>query len=226
MNWQDKGFLISKNKYNENSIIAEFFTEKRGKVSGVIFGATSKKIKNYLLVGNNFHINFNSKNENKLGYFKLEINNLNTPLFLDDKKKLSCVVYTMNLIKLLTVENQENINIFFSIKLFFKNLYGNEWLKNFLLWELDFFKNIGYDINFKDYVTLKTVNGDQKYVVKSNNAEKIIPSFLVEKKNEPTNDNELLLGLKIVGDYLDKTILKPNNISFPVSRSDFLNNIQ
>ena len=226
MNWQDKGFLISKNKYNENSIIAEFFTEKRGKVSGVIFGATSKKIKNYLLVGNNFHINFNSKNENKLGYFKLEINNLNTPLFLDDKKKLSCVVYTMNLIKLLTVENQENINIFFSIKIFFKNLYGNEWLKHFLLWELDFFKNIGYDINFKDYVTLKTVNGDQKYVVKSNNAEKIIPSFLVEKKNEPTNDNELLLGLKIVGDYLDKTILKPNNISFPVSRSDFLNNIQ
>ena len=226
MNWQDKGFLISKNKYNENSIIAEFFTEKRGKVSGVIFGATSKKIKNYLLVGNNFHINFSSKNINKLGYFKLEINNLNTPLFLDDKKKLSCVVYTMNLIKLLTVENQENINIFFSIKIFFKNLYGNEWLKHFLLWELDFFKNIGYDINFKDYVTLKKINGDEKYVVKSNNGEKIIPSFLVEKKNEPTDVNELLLGLKIVGDYLDKTILKPNNISFPVSRSDFLNNIQ
>jgi DNA repair protein RecO len=226
MNWQDKGFLISKNKYNENSIIAEFFTEKHGKVSGVIFGATSKKIKNYLLVGNNFHINFSSKNINKLGYFKLEINNLNTPLFLDDKKKLSCVVYTMNLIKLLTVENQENINIFFSIKLFFKNLYGNDWLKHFLLWELDFFKNIGYDINFKDYVSLKKVNGDQKYVVKSNNGEKIIPSFLVEKKNEPTNENELLLGIKIVGDYLDKTILKPNNISFPISRSDFLNNIK
>ena len=86
MNWQDIGFLISKNKYNENSIIAEFFTEKHGKVTGVIFGATSKKIKNYLLVGNNFHINFNSKNINKLGYFKLEINNINTPLFLDDKK--------------------------------------------------------------------------------------------------------------------------------------------
>ena len=226
MNWKDNGYLLSKLKYNENSSIVEFFTENHGKCSGLIFGATSKKIKNYLLVGNNFHINFSSKNINKLGYFKLEINNLNTPLFLDDKKKLSCVVYTMNLIKLLTVENQENINIFFSIKLFFKNLYGNEWLKHFLLWELDFFKNIGYDINFKDYVSLKKVNGDQKYVVKSNNGEKIIPSFLVEKKNEPTNENELLLGIKIVGDYLDKTILKPNNISFPISRSDFLNNIK
>jgi len=226
MNWQDKGFLISKNKYNENSIIAEFFTKEHGKVSGVVFGATSKRIKNYLLVGNNFHINFNSKNINKLGYFNLEINNLNTPLFLDDKKKLSCVVYTMNLIKLLTVENQENENIFISIGDFFQLLNENKWLKLFLLWELNFFKNIGYDINFKDYVSLKKINNDEKYIVKSSNGEKIIPNFLVEKKKEPTNDNELLIGLKIVGDYLEKTILKPNNISLPITRSDFINNIR
>ncbi len=226
MNWQDKGFLISKNKYNENSIIAEFFTEEHGKVSGVVFGATSKKIKNYLLVGNNFHINFNSKNINKLGYFNLEINNLNTPLFLDDKKKLSCVVYTMNLIKLLTVENQENVNIFISIGYFFQLLNEKNWIKLFLLWELNFFKNIGYDINFKDYVFLKKINNDEKYIVKSSNGEKVIPNFLVEKKKEPTNDNELLIGLKIVGDYLEKTILKPNNISLPITRSDFINNIR
>ena len=48
MIWEDKGFLIYKNRYNENSVIAEFFTENRGKISGVIYGATSKKIRNYL----------------------------------------------------------------------------------------------------------------------------------------------------------------------------------
>ena len=47
MNWNDVGFLISKNRYNENSIIAEVFTENHGKISGIIFGGTSKKIKNY-----------------------------------------------------------------------------------------------------------------------------------------------------------------------------------
>ena len=26
MNWQDKGYLLSLNKYNENSVIAEIFT--------------------------------------------------------------------------------------------------------------------------------------------------------------------------------------------------------
>ena len=80
MRWQDKGYLLSLNKYNENSAIANFFTENNGKTSGVIFGSTSKKIKNYLLVGNKCHINFNSKQDSKLGYFKIEIDTVNTPL--------------------------------------------------------------------------------------------------------------------------------------------------
>ena len=45
MNWQDKGYLLSKNKYNENSVIAEIYTKNHGKISGIIFGATSKKNK-------------------------------------------------------------------------------------------------------------------------------------------------------------------------------------
>mgnify|MGYP001295437150 CR=1 FL=1 len=226
MNWQDNGYLISKNKYNENSVIAEFFTENRGKVSGLIFGATSKKIKNYLLVGNNFHINFNSKNNNKLGYFNIEIFNINTPKFLEDKKKLSCLVYCMNLIKLLTVENQENHNVFNSINFFFKILEDEDWKKNFLLWELNFFKNIGYDINFKDYVSKQKINGDDFYVVKYTTNNKIIPKFLIDKNIRPLNEDDLLNGFKLVGDYLDKTILKPNNINFPSTRLDLLNYIK
>ena len=41
MIWDDKGYLISKNRYNENSLIAEIFTENHGKVTGIIFGGTS-----------------------------------------------------------------------------------------------------------------------------------------------------------------------------------------
>ena len=45
MNWDDTGFLLSKNKYNENSLIAEIYTKDRGKISGIIFGGLSKKLK-------------------------------------------------------------------------------------------------------------------------------------------------------------------------------------
>ena len=137
MIWEDKGFLIYKNRYNENSVIAEFFTKNRGKISGVIYGATSKKIRNYLQIGNKFHINFQSKNNNKLGYFKLEIDEITTPYYLDDKLKLYAIIYIFNLIKILTVENQENRNIFNIVKLFFKALQQDRWIKSLILLELE-----------------------------------------------------------------------------------------
>ena len=67
MNWDDTGFLISKNRYNENSLISEFYTKNHGKISGIVFGGTSKKIKNYLQIGNQLYLNYNSKSENKPG---------------------------------------------------------------------------------------------------------------------------------------------------------------
>ena len=55
---------------------------------------------------------------------------------------------------------------------------------------------------------------------------KIVPNFLIEKKDSVYDLNILLDGLKLVGDYLDKTILKPNNINFPLSRSQFINSLK
>ena len=221
---QDKGFLLSINKYNENSAITEFYTENYGKITGVIFGSTSKKIKSYLLIGNKFHLNFKDNHENKLGHFKAEIDQVLTPIFLENKKKLYCIIYAMNLINILTVNNQENKNIYNLINIFFEILNDNNWIINFIFWELKIFKNIGYDIDFKDYVKKTFIDGDEKFVIETN--KKIIPNFLINHESLPKNNIEILNGFNIVGDFLDKTILKPNNINYPVSRLEFTNLIK
>ena len=43
MIWDDTGFLISKNRYNENSLISEIYTKNHGKVSGYNFWWNFKK---------------------------------------------------------------------------------------------------------------------------------------------------------------------------------------
>ena len=221
MNWQDKGYLLSLNKYNENSSIAEFFTENNGKVVGVIFGSTSKKIKSYLLIGNKFHINSKLREDGRLGYLKVEIDEIKTPVFLENKKKLFCIIYCMNLIKILTVENESNMEIYSLLGKLFEIIDLDNWLVEFLYLELNILKSIGYDINFKDYVVNKNINGQTKYVVDS--SQKIIPNFLIDKKIIPENTKDIYSGYSIVGDFLDKTIIKPNNKSFPSSRIDFIN---
>ena len=223
---EDKGYLLSKNRYNENSVIAEIFTKKHGKISGIIFGATSKKLKNYLQIGNKLHINFNHKNDGRVGYFKVEIDKALTPIYFENKKKLACIISAMNLIKLLTVESQENANIFKLIDNFFDFLQKDNWLKQFVLWELHFLKLIGYDLELKNLANNELINGEKIYFVKSNNEKKLIPNFLIDI-NEQVQDNKVLLkALKLVGEYLDKSILKPNNISFPNTRIEFVNLIK
>ena len=224
MRWQDKGYLLSLNKYNENSAIAEFFTENNGKISGVIFGSTSKKIKSYLLIGNRFHLNFNFKQDLKLGYFKVEIDGVNTPTYLDNEKKLLCIIYTMNIVKILTVENQENKNIYNLLNKFFILLNNDNWLINFIFWELNLYKSIGYDIDFKNYVKNMKVDGVEKFIVESTN--KIIPNFLITNDIKSSNKKDIINGFKIVGEFLDKSILKPNNLNYPLSRIELGNLIK
>jgi len=223
MNWDDSAYLISKNRYSENSIIAEVFTENHGKVSGIIFGGTSKKIKNYLQIGNKIYVNYNSKSVTRIGYFKIEILKALTPLYFDENKKLSCISSAMNLIKLLTAEAQTNKEIFTLINKFFELLTFDNWIQEYIFWELDLLKLLGYDLELKNMVIKEVVGGKINYFVKSSTEKKIIPNFLIDKNYKNVDLKNLLKGLKLVTDYLEKTILKPNNLNLPNSRTYFVN---
>ena len=223
MQWDDIGYLVSKNRYNENSVMVEFYTKDHGKCSGVIFGGTSRKIKNYLQIGNKFYINYNYKIEGKLGYFKVEIFKVYTPFYFNNKKKLLCITSAMNLIKLLTVELQENFKIFDAIEDFFINLNNENWTKKYVFWELKILKYIGYDIDFKKIINSEIIKNEKKYYLKSNTNKKYIPNFLIDKDDKRIDNDTLLKGLNLVGDYMNKNILKPNNINYPNARLEFIN---
>tara|TARA_A100000164_G_C21704475_1_gene675174 strand:+ start:164 stop:844 length:681 start_codon:yes stop_codon:yes gene_type:complete len=226
MNWNDKGYLLSKYRYNENSIIAEVFTKNHGKVSGIIFGGSSKKIKNYLQQGNKIHLNFNSKSDNRIGYFKVEIEQALSPLYFDNHQKLSCISSAMYLIKMLTAESQKNLTIYNLIKNFYFLLKRTNWIKDYIYWELELFKVLGYDLEFKNLVNKEVVGNKFQYISKSIVEKKIVPNFLVDKHEDYVDLEMLLNGLKIVGDYLEKTILKPNNLTQPISRLHFINTLK
>mgnify|MGYP003981890483 CR=1 FL=1 len=226
MNWIDEGFLISKNRYSENSLITEIFTKDRGKISGIIFGGTSKKIKNYLQIGNRLHINYNSKSDIRIGHFKVEILNAYSPLYFDHKQKLSCITSATNLIKILTAESQSNTRVYQIIENLFLLLTDNDWLKKYIFWELDLLKVLGYDLELENLVEKETVENKTVYYASTSTEKKYVPNFLIEKDIEVNDLKTLLNGLRLVSDYLDKTILKPNNLNYPNSRLLFINSLK
>ena len=222
MNWDDNAYLISKNRYSENSIIAEVFSEYHGKISGIIFGGTSKKIKNYLQIGNKIHVNYNVKSPTRIGYFKIEIVKALTPLYFDENQKLSCISSAMNLIKLLTAEAQSNKEIFILIDRFFEILTFDHWIQEYIFWELELLKLLGYDLELRNMVKKEIIDKKVNYFVQSSTEKKIIPNFLIDKDYKNVDLKILLRGLKLVTDYLEKSILKPNNLNLPSSRTHFV----
>ena len=226
MIWDDTGFLLSKNKYSENSLIAEVFTKVHGKISGIIFGGTSRKIKNYLQVGNQLFVNYNSKSEKRIGYFNIEIQQAYSPIYFENSQKLFCINSSMNLIKILTADSQQNQKLYNLIIKLYQIIDDKNWLNKYIFWELELLKILGYDLIFEDLVKKEIINDQIIYFAQSSSEKKIIPNFLLNKDDQINDTKILLKGLNLVGDYIDKTVLKPNNLNHPTARIQFLNSLK
>ena len=85
---------------------------------------------------------------------------------------------------------------------------------------------LGYDLELRKIVNKEIIDNKINYFVKSSSEKKKVPNFLIEKDNEEIDIKNLLKGLKLVSDYLEKSILKPNNINYPSSRLHFVNSLK
>ena len=224
MEWKDEAFLLSKNNYSENAIVIEVFTLNHGKCSGIVYGGTSRKIKNYLQLGNKIHVNLKTKNENKLGYFKIEIIDAISPLFFEDNKKLNCLFSSLNLLKILLPEllNYNSVYILFSN--FLNNLkFSNNWIVHYIFWEINLLKKIGFDMNLSSQTISKIHNKKNIINVNIDNENITIPSFIVENKFDNVDTQSIHHALIFIGNYLKKNILVPNNLNYPISRKKLEN---
>ena len=88
------------------------------------------------------------------------------------------------------------------------------------------FQDLYKQVELESLVDKIVINDQAQYVSKSKIDKKIIPSFLIDK-NQNIEDLKILLdGLKLVGDYLEKTILKPNNLNQPITRLQFISSLK
>ena len=53
-----------------------------------------------------------------------------------------------------------------------------------------------------------------------------LKSKILDKKIIVNDLKTLLNGLKLVSDFLEKTILKPNNLNYPLSRQYFISSLK
>ena len=140
---------MSKKNFDENSIIIETFTSDHGKYTGVVYGGSSKKQKRNFQVGNKILLNWKSKNENRSGYFKVELIKPISPFFFDDKKRSVCILSATSILKILLPERQTNKKVYKSFENMLSDLRSQNWIRLYINWELSLIKELGYETNIK-----------------------------------------------------------------------------
>ena len=150
MYWKDEGFLLSKNNFDENSILIEVFTFYHGKYTGIVYGGSSKKQKKNFQTGNKILLNWKSKNENRTGYFNVELLQPIAPLFFDDKKKTVCILSATSILKILLPERETNQKIYNSFENMLDGLKYDNWIYLYINWELSLIKELGFEDNVKN----------------------------------------------------------------------------
>ena len=129
----------------------------------------------------------------------------------------------LDLIKILTVEGQENSKIYDLIDRLFILLDNENWKSDYIFWELNLLKYIGFDLNIIDYCKKEEAENKKKYFIESNSKKLIVPNFLVENIKENISDRDIYNSLNLISEYMKKNIFIPNNINFPISRQNLIN---
>ena len=176
MYWQDEGYLLSKNNFDENSVIIETFTLEHGKCAGIVYGGSSRKQKKNLQIGNKIIINWKAKGENRIGHFSTELIKPISPRFFDDKERSICILAACSILKILLPERQINKKIYLSFENFLTSLLYDNWISLYIDWELSLVKELGYE-------------SENKYNLKNNikdaiifNKKLLIKNFILPNK--------------------------------------------
>tara|TARA_A100000164_G_scaffold379068_1_gene422370 strand:+ start:722 stop:1402 length:681 start_codon:yes stop_codon:yes gene_type:complete len=217
MNWEDEGFVISKRKFRENAIILEVFTSKFGRVSGIVYGGNSRKIRNFLQLINKIFVVYNSKGDNKIGYFKTELINAISPKYFDNKFKILCLNSLSSILKALLPENQPSQKIYKSLNDLLDSLNKKNWLTSYLNWEINLINNLGYGFNI-DPKVYENFKKNKILNIKLDNIEYKIPTFLIFENYEDPDINDIYKGLNFSRTLMENKFFIPNNIPFPYSR--------
>ena len=212
MYWKDEGYLLSKTSFDENSIIIETFTMNHGKYSGVVYGGSSRKQKKNFQIGNKILLNWRSKNENKMGYFNIELIDPIAPLFFDNKKKAICILSATSILKTLLPERQINKNIYFSFDRLIGQLNHKDWIKLYIFWELSLIKELGFDSNF---FKEKNINNH----IEIDNKKLAIPDLIIKKDNNSFTNFEIQKALIFNKFLIMEYFILPNRLRLPFSRT-------
>ena len=148
MRWQGEGLLLDVRKYGESSALIDIFTLSLGRRIGLLRGAFNKKNKSIIQPGNQLFLTWNSRIEESLGVFTIELIKSRYHSISEDGSGLElfnliCVLCSTFLPE--RVEFDELYNK--TIQYIEGEFPTREKFRKYIEWELELLKSLGFGLD-------------------------------------------------------------------------------
>ena len=246
MKIEDKGYILSKRKYGDNSLIITLLSKENGKISGFVKNAMSKKNAGVFEIGNLVKFSWYSRLEEGLGQMSIELEKSNFSKFLLNYKKLDLYILVHKMIEICINEREESGDFFRHLGDFINFIDENEDIlkcyERYILMECNLLDELGVGFDLSKcastgevdnlvYVSPKTaraVSFDAGRPYKSKLLE--LPEFILKAYNgdnfeNMVNESDIVKGLKLTGFFLNKNFFNLHNIKLPDVRLSLIDRI-
>tara|TARA_B100000686_G_scaffold339543_1_gene413805 strand:- start:2645 stop:3376 length:732 start_codon:yes stop_codon:yes gene_type:complete len=232
MNWTDEGIFLSGRKFGESSSIVSVFTRDKGRHLGLVQGGAGRRLRPVLQLGNILQCRWNSRLEDNLGNFQLELIRPVAAVVMEQPVRLSGVTAICGLIDVLIPERDPCKVLFDHTMALFKSfLSDDDYLMRYILWELDLLTDIGFGLNLEECV-VSGVREDLAWISPKSGgavsrkaglpyAGKLLPlpGFIVH--GGKAKRSEILEGFSLTGHFLNRAATS-HGVKLVYARSRFV----
>ena len=230
--WQDQGIVLSARAHGENGAIVSILTEGQGRCVGYVRGAQGTKMRGSLEVGNVVDVNWQSRSEDGLGSFKIELSKATVAHFMRDPVKLAALQSACGLCDAALPERESHPGLFHGLGALFDTLDSEIWGASYVMWEIALLKELGFSLDLtrcasggddQDLIYVSPKTG--KAVSKSAGAPykgKLLPlPVFLKPGGGGMEPRDVFDGLLMVGYFLEHWVFAHHSRGVPDARLIF-----
>ena len=220
MRWRGEGLLLDARKYGETSALINVFAVSLGRRVGLVRGAFSKKNKSVIQPGNQLFLTWNSRIEESLGTFKVELIKSRYHTISEERIGLELFNLICVLCSTFLPERVDFDDLYHQTILYVEGEHSTiEKLRRYVEWELQLLTSLGFGLDLAKCVVsgskkdLKFVSPKSGCAVSSKSSvgwEKkllVLPDFLGDKKSAKIlSIADLENGFKLTEYFIKKNL--------------------
>jgi DNA repair protein RecO (recombination protein O) len=229
----DTAFVLRAFRHGEDGAVMHAFTQNHGRVAGYL-PRLSERVKALAVAGTHVQVEWQSKNQDGLGFFQLEEDtNLTVPVWVLPETGVSAWQSAIQILDMVLPERQELPNLYSATQTLAGFLSETDLLPIvYVQWELGLLRELGYGLNLEKCVasgstdknTFTHVSPKSGGVVSQGAALPLaakllpLPKFILGDINPPPTAQDIQDGLDLAGYFIAHRVLYPLSKNLPDAR--------